>query len=59
MKTGKQLNKRQIEVRNEILCYGWENYKNRVSMQELTEMFENISLDSGYKIIRKGSVKVK
>lgn len=47
-----RLTKNLKVIRNEILIYTWENYKNRITMKELAEIFQ-IDLSRVYQIIKK------
>jgi len=39
-------------IRNEVLIYTWENYKNQITMKELAEIFQ-IDLARVYQILKQ------
>lgn len=47
-----RLTKNNKVIRDEILVYTWENYKNRITMKELAEIFQ-IDLPRVYQILKE------
>ena len=49
------MTKRQKQIREEILAREWENYKAEITLKELVEVLNSLTLINAYRIMRKRS----